>query len=92
MCVTDYRTAGQVVPPIFLARGRRVGVRRRDAHTGTVTAADPVAQVMGELDAAVTWAKKDGNGNTSKLGITGYRWGGRIVWLCAAHNPNSRPG
>ena len=53
---------------------------------------DRVGQVMGELDAAVMWAKKDGNGNTSKLGITGYCGGGRIVWLCAAHNPNSRPG
>src|SRR5215813_3097652 len=26
-------------------------------------------------------------GDVSKLGITGFCWGGRIVWLYAAHNP-----
>jgi len=37
------------------------------------------------LDATVGWAKKN-NGNTNKLSITGFCWGGRIVWLYAAHN------
>jgi carboxymethylenebutenolidase len=48
----------------------------------------PDAQVMSDLDAVVEWAKKDGKGDTSKLGVTGFCWGGRIVWLYAAHNPN----
>ena len=51
----------------------------------------PDAQVMSDLDAAVAWAKKNG-GNTAKLGITGFCWGGRIVWLYAAHNPNLKAG
>lgn len=51
----------------------------------------PDAQVMADLDAAVTWAKKNG-GNTAKLGVTGFCWGGRIVWLYAAHNPNLKAG
>jgi carboxymethylenebutenolidase len=51
----------------------------------------PDAQVMADLDAAVAWAKKNG-GNTSKLSITGFCWGGRIVWLYAAHNPNLKAG
>lgn len=51
----------------------------------------PDAQVMSDLDAAVAWAKKN-NGNTAKLGITGFCWGGRIVWLYAAHNPNLKAG
>lgn len=46
----------------------------------------PDAQVMGDLDACVAWAKDNG-GNTEKLGITGFCWGGRIAWLYAAHNP-----
>jgi len=46
----------------------------------------PDAQVMDDLDAAVAWAGKNG-GDTGKLGITGFCWGGRIVWLYAAHNP-----
>jgi carboxymethylenebutenolidase len=52
----------------------------------------PDTQVMSDLDAAVEWAKKDGKGDTSKLGITGFCWGGRIVWLYAAHNPNLKAG
>jgi carboxymethylenebutenolidase len=51
----------------------------------------PDAQVMSDLDAAVAWAKKN-SGNTSKLAITGFCWGGRIVWLYAAHNPNLKAG
>ena len=52
----------------------------------------PDAQVMSDLDATVMYAKKSGSGNTSKLGITGFCWGGRIVWLYAAHNPNLKAG
>jgi carboxymethylenebutenolidase len=46
----------------------------------------PDDQVMTDLDATVEWVKKSGKGNTTKLGITGFCWGGRIVWLYAAHN------
>lgn len=45
------------------------------------------AQVMGDLDAAVAYAKSTGKADTSRLGITGFCWGGRIVWMYAAHNP-----
>ncbi len=51
----------------------------------------PDAQVMSDLDAAVEWAKKN-NGNTNKLAVTGFCWGGRIVWLYAAHNPKLKAG
>lgn len=51
----------------------------------------PDAQVMADLDAAAAWAKKN-NGNTDKLAVTGFCWGGRIVWLYAAHNPKLKAG
>src|SRR5712692_1728064 len=38
----------------------------------------PDAQVMADLDATAEWAGKSGKGNVSKLGITGFCWGGRI--------------
>jgi carboxymethylenebutenolidase len=46
------------------------------------------AQVMGDLDAAAAYAKGSGKADTSRLGVTGFCWGGRIVWMHAAHNPN----
>jgi carboxymethylenebutenolidase len=50
----------------------------------------PDAQVMADLDATVAWAKGTGKGDVKHLGITGFCWGGRIVWLYAAHNPQLR--
>jgi carboxymethylenebutenolidase len=52
----------------------------------------PDAQVMSDLDATVDWAAKSGKGNTAMLAITGFCWGGRIVWLYSAHNPKLKAG
>jgi carboxymethylenebutenolidase len=52
----------------------------------------PDVQVMSDLDSTVAWAKKSGKGDTSKLAITGFCWGGRIVWLYAAHNKDLSAG
>jgi carboxymethylenebutenolidase len=51
----------------------------------------PDAQVMKDLDACAAWAKVNG-GDASRLGITGFCWGGRITWLYAAHNPALKAG
>jgi len=51
----------------------------------------PDAQVMNDLDACVAWAAAHG-GNTDKLAITGFCWGGRITWLYAAHQPKLKAG
>ena len=58
----------------------------------TVVSKVPDQQVLSDLDAAADWAKKSGKGDTSKLGVTGFCWGGRIVWLYAAHNPALKAG
>ena len=51
----------------------------------------PDSQVMADLDACVAWAKANG-GDTKRLGITGFCWGGRIVWLYSAHNSGVKAG
>ena len=51
-----------------------------------VVAKVPDSQVASDLDATVAWAKSTGKADTTKLGITGFCWGGRQVWLYAAHN------
>jgi carboxymethylenebutenolidase len=50
----------------------------------------PDVQVMEDLDATVVWAGSFGD--SKKLGITGFCWGGRITWLYAAHNPKIKAG
>ena len=56
-----------------------------------IVAKVPDAQVMGDLDATAAWAEKDG-GDGAKLAITGFCWGGRIVWLYSAHSTKLRAG
>jgi len=53
-----------------------------------VVAKVPDAQVASDLDATAAWAKATGKADTARLGVTGFCWGGREVWLYAAHNPN----
>jgi carboxymethylenebutenolidase len=52
----------------------------------------PDRQVMEDLDAAVAWAEKSGKGDSKRLGITGFCWGGRVVWLYAAWSPKLDAG
>jgi carboxymethylenebutenolidase len=56
-----------------------------------IVAKVPDAQVMADLDAAAAWAAGHG-GDGGKLGITGFCWGGRVVWMYAAHNPRLKSG
>lgn len=51
----------------------------------------PDAQVMSDLDASLRFAKREG-GDSRRAAITGFCWGGRIVWLYAAHNPDIKAG
>jgi carboxymethylenebutenolidase len=51
----------------------------------------PDAEVMSDLDATVAFAKGEG-AHTSRLAITGFCWGGRVVWLYAAHNHDLKAG
>jgi carboxymethylenebutenolidase len=46
---------------------------------------------MSDLDSTVAWAAKS-KGDTARLGITGFCWGGRITWLYCAHNPKVKAG
>ena len=51
----------------------------------------PDAEVMSDLDSTVAFAKGE-HADADKLAITGFCWGGRVVWLYAAHNPSLKAG
>ena len=81
-----------VAPSLYAPPGRRHQDRRRSRRSRPIVAKVPDAQVMSDLDATVAWAAKSGKADPAKLAITGFCWGGRIVWLYAAHNPNLKAG
>lgn len=47
----------------------------------------PDEQVMSDLDSAAAYAAGTGKGDGARLYVTGFCWGGRMVWFYAAHNP-----
>jgi len=48
--------------------------------------------ILSDLDATVAFARKSGKADAKRLGITGFGFGGRVVWLYAAHDPKLMAG
>jgi carboxymethylenebutenolidase len=81
-----------VAPELYARQGDVSKMTDFSEIISKVVSKVPDKQVMSDLDAAVAWAKTTGKADTTKLGATGFCWGGRIVWLYAAHNPNLKAG
>ena len=84
-------TARRFAKAGYLAIAPELYARQGDAKSYTdiprlqaeVVSKVPDAQVLADLDGALQYAAANG-GNAAKAGITGFCWGGRIVWLYAA--------
>src|SRR5437870_7020645 len=81
-----------VAPELFARQGDVSKLTDIKDIIAKVVSKVPDEQVMSDLDATVAWAKKSGKGDTAKLGITGFCWGGRIVWLYSAHSKDLKAG
>ena len=80
-----------IAPELFVRQGDAQSYGEIAKLLAEVISKVPDRQVMGDLDACVAWAGAEG-ADTSRLGITGFCWGGRIVWLYSAHNPALKAG
>lgn len=76
-----------VAPELFARQGDAAKVADIQQILRDIVSKVPDRQVMSDLDAAAAWAAKESEGDPAKLGVTGFCWGGRHVWLYAAHNP-----
>ena len=74
-----------IAPELFVRQGDAGSYGEISKLMSEVVAKVPDAQVMGDLDACVAWAEANG-GDTQRLAVTGFCWGGRITWLYAAHS------
>jgi carboxymethylenebutenolidase len=81
-----------IAPELYFRQGDPKAHPEVPKLISEVVAKVPDAQVMDDLDSCVAFAKGEGKADTAKLGITGFCWGGRIVWLYAAHNPALKAG
>ena len=80
-----------IAPQLFVRQGDAASYTDIPTLMREVIAKVPDAQVLADLDATVRWAGQHG-GDTSRLGVTGFCWGGRMTWLYAAHNPQVKAG
>jgi carboxymethylenebutenolidase len=77
-----------VAPSLYAREGDVSQIKEVPEIISKVVSKVPDAQVASDLDATLAWAKGTGKADTTKLGVTGFCWGGRQVWLYAVHNPN----
>ncbi len=54
------------------------------ARVQQIVAAAGYEQVMGDIAATLDWASQQLWANADKVGITGFCWGGKVVWQAAA--------
>ena len=80
-----------IAPSLYARYGDPAKYTDIEALVKDVVSKVPDSEVMSDLDATVTFAGDDG-GNAAKLAITGFCWGGRIVWLYAAHSSQLKAG
>jgi carboxymethylenebutenolidase len=81
-----------IAPELYARQGDVSKLTEIPEIVSKVVSKVPDAQVMSDLDATVAWAKESGKGDVNKLAITGFCWGGRIVWLYAAHSDQLKAG
>jgi carboxymethylenebutenolidase len=81
-----------IAPELYARQGDPSKISDIPTLISQIVSKVPDKQVMSDLDATVAFAGKTGKANTDKLAVTGFCWGGRIVWLYAAHNPKLKAG
>ncbi|MES2888368.1 MAG: dienelactone hydrolase family protein [Pseudomonadota bacterium] len=76
-----------IAPELFARQGDVSKMSDINEILSTVVAKVPDAQVNADLDAAVAFAKASGQAHAERVGMVGFCWGGRAVWVYAKHNP-----
>lgn len=80
-----------IAPELYVRQGDPSKYTEIPKLQAEVVSKVPDKQVTADLDATAAWAAAHG-GNPDRLGIVGFCWGGRQVWLYAAHNAKLKAG
>ena len=72
------------VAPAFFVRVEDPAPLSDFARIQQIVAAAGYEQVMGDVAATLDWASSQLWANGEKVGITGFCWGGKVVWQAAA--------
>lgn len=81
-----------VAPELYARQGDVSQIADWKQIYSQVVSKVPDAEVLSDLDATVAWAAHSRHGDAKRVAVTGFCWGGRIVWLYAAHSAGLKAG
>ena len=80
-----------IAPEFFTRAGDPTSLGTVAEIMSEIVSKTPDKQVMSDISAALKWAGENG-GDTARVGVTGFCWGGRITWLACANLPEVKAG
>ncbi|MDQ2842945.1 MAG: dienelactone hydrolase family protein [Acidobacteriota bacterium] len=81
-----------IAPELYARQGNVAAMTDMQEIIEKVVSKVPDEQVLADLDSTVEYMQASGKADIEKLGIVGFCWGGRIVWLYSAHEPRLKAG
>lgn len=84
ICRRLAREGYAAVAPAFFVRAGDPAPLSDMAQIRTIVNAAGYDQVMGDIDATLNWLNGQIWAKADKVGITGYCWGGKVVWQACA--------
>lgn len=84
ICRRLAREGYAAIAPAFFVRVEDPAPLEDFARIQQIVAAANYEQVMGDIAATLDWASSQLWANADKVGITGWCWGGKVVWQAAA--------
>ncbi len=76
-----------IAPDLYFRQGDVTKMTDIQKIITEVVAKVPQEQVLSDLDATVKWLGESKTSDLSRLGITGFCWGGNVTWIYASHQP-----
>ena len=80
-----------IAPEFFTRAGDPTSLGTVTEIMTQIVSKTPDKQVMSDIASALKWAGEHG-GDLTRVGVTGFCWGGRITWLACANIPQVKAG
>lgn len=80
-----------IAPEFFTRAGDPTSLGTVTEIMTQIVSKTPDKQVMSDIASALKWAGEHG-GDLTRVGVTGFCWGGRITWLACASIPQVKAG
>jgi carboxymethylenebutenolidase len=76
-----------IAPELFARQGDAAAEPDFGKLMSTIVNKKDDSEAISDLDATLAFVKSTGSADVGRAAVVGFCWGGRWVWLYAAHNP-----